>query len=102
MPRALSFFLFQKDFMRRTREFLSLHTFTLNWVINRVHLLAYDCDDEYLTILGSLGSCRMLGFFFFNFSVFRYPSLSLVWIRSRFSVSRFGARSHSHSFSIDT
>lgn len=29
-----------------------MHISTLNWVINHVHLLAYDCDDEYLTILG--------------------------------------------------
>lgn len=24
--------------------------FTMNWVINRVHFVAYDCDDEYMTI----------------------------------------------------
>lgn len=88
MPRALSFFLFQKDFMRRTRVFLSLHTFTLNWVINRVHLLAYDCDDEYLTILGSLGSCRMLGFFFSLISLFFVIHLFLSFGFAHISLSR--------------
>lgn len=52
----------------RLSEFLSLHKFTLNWVINRVHFVAYDCDDEYLTILGSLRSCRIVSLYIFDHS----------------------------------
>lgn len=75
----------------RKRLFVVAYILRMNWVINRVHFVAYDCDDEYLTILGSIWevvefvgwSCIILLFFFCR----SFHSLSLSTLSILLSLS---------------